>query len=570
MTPDYLIVGAGTAGCVLASRLSEDPDVTVRLIEAGADIREAEFPPEIAASYPGKAYFNPRFTWPGTMASLGGTLNPHGERVRMRYEQARVLGGGSSINGLLANRGAPTDYDAWEALGATGWNRDTVQPYFRKLERDLDFDNEYHGKDGPIAIRRYPRSEWTRFAECLARAAEEKGFAFHPDQSAEWRDGLFAASCSVNEIETRESCGVRYLSPEVRRRPNLQIVTGRMAAQLLFEGRRAIGVEALAPGHSTERHYGRRVIVSCGAIFSPALLMRSGIGGAPALSALGIPIVADRAGVGANLQEHPVVSLSCYLRPDSRVTKLGRHHTPAHLRFSSGLEGTPSGDMNIAVIARSAWHALGLRLGSLLVWVNRSYSKGTVSLASADPAVPPDIDFRMLSDPRDRERLRKGFRFVAELATSPTMDACRTEVFPTSYSDRVRKVSSPGALNGLRMSVLGTVLDVLSPVRGVIIEQLITNGVRLDELLADDDVLDAYVDRAVTGAWHAVGSCRLGRAEDPLAVTAADGAVIGVGGLSVCDASLMPTIPCANTNIPTIMVAERVADLLKSSATEAA
>ena len=171
---DYVILGGGSSGCVLAARLSENPRASVLLIEAGKDVTAETAPADVLASYPGRAYFNPDFTWPGLTVLLGGaSTNDPDSRRRARYEQARILGGGSSINGLIANRGAPSDYDGWEELGATGWNFASVLPYFRKLERDLNFSGEYHGKDGPITIRRYPIGGLGRLREDRRRRARQ-------------------------------------------------------------------------------------------------------------------------------------------------------------------------------------------------------------------------------------------------------------------------------------------------------------------------------------------------------------------------------------------------------------
>jgi 5-(hydroxymethyl)furfural/furfural oxidase len=292
--------------------------------------------------------------------------------------------------------------------------------------------------------------------------------------------------------------------------------------------------------------------------------MRSGVGPADHLQSLGIPVVAARPGVGRNLIEHPVISVSCYLTRGARLTNLARHHTQAHLRYSSGLADCPSGDMSLAIIVRSGWHAMGQRVGSLYVWVNKSYSQGGVSLRSAQASDPPDVDFRMLSDWRDLSRLRAAFRFVSELAFDQELDGLRTHVFPTNYSDRVRKVSSPGLRNQLQMGLFARLLDALPGFRGYLIEKIVTGGYTMRDLLADDAVLDAYLQRSVVGVWHPIGTCRMGGASDPLAVTDGSGRVRGMEALRVCDASLMPTIPCANTNIPTIMVAERIADLIKA------
>ena len=216
-------------------------------------------------------------------------------------------------------------------------------------------------------------------------------------------------------------------------------------------------------------------------------------------------------GVGRNLIEHPSVSISCYLDRDGRLADLDRHHTQAQVRFSSRLEGCPPGDMCIAVLARSGWHALGQRVGSLYFFVNKAYSQGSVTLRSADPGEEPLVDFRMLSDRRDLERLRAAFRFVAEIATAPELDGVRTKIFPTNYSDRVRGVSRPGLRNAIQMRVLAAMLGALPPLRGWLIDTLVTGGVTLADLLADDATLDAYLNKTVAGVWHPVGTLPHGR-----------------------------------------------------------
>jgi len=561
---DYLILGGGSAGCVLANRLSGLAGVRVVLVEAGMDLTHDTAPADVLSNFPGKAYFNPAFTWPDLRAGFGGwSRNDPAGRPRGRYEQARLLGGGSSINGLIANRGAPTDYDEWAAMGAEGWTWDNVLPHFRQLERDLDFDGPFHGSDGPVAIRRFPVEDWSGFTRAVAGALEARGFARIADQNGEWRDGLMPVTASVDEEGRRVSCAFAYLTPEVRARPNLQIHTRTQVLRILFEGRRATGAEVLSEGRRLCLK-ARNVILSCGAIHSPAVLMRSGIGPGATLQRLAIPVIANRPGVGQNLQEHPVVSVSCFLQPAARMTDLHRHHTQAHLRFSSGAAECPAGDMCLAIIARSGWHAMGHRVGSLYFWVNKSFSRGNVGLTSADPDALPEVDFRMLSDPRDLERLRAAFRMVADLARDPALDTVRTEVFPANYSDRVRRVSRPGLVNELQMRLFAGLLDAAPAFRGRLLDRLVSQGRQVEALLADDATLDAYLQESVVGVWHPVGTCRMGAPDDPMAVTDARGRVLGVDGLRVCDASLMPGIPSANTNIPTIMVAERIAHMIAS------
>ena len=529
---DYVILGGGSSGCVLAARLSENPRASVLLIEAGKDVTAETAPADVLASYPGRAYFNPDFTWPGLTVLLGNaSTNDPDSRRRARYEQARILGGGSSINGLIANRGAPSDYDGWEEMGATGWNFASVLPYFRKLERDLNFSGEYHGKDGPITIRRYPTEDWAGFVKIVADVLGKRGLPIVPDQNGKWEDGVMPVPTSIDENDRRVSCAMAYLTPAVRARKNLTIRTETSVRRILFEGTRAAGAE-IARGDQAETVQGREIILTCGAIHSPAMLMRSGIGAPDELARHGVEVVAALPGVGRNLIEHPSVSVSCYLHHGGRLHNRERHHTQAQVRFSSRLPGIPAGDMCIAVLARSGWHALGRRVGSLYFFVNKAYSQGTVALRSADPRDEPLVDFRMLSDRRDLERMRNAFRFVAEIAAAPELDAVRSKIFPANYSDRVRGVSVPGVKNAFQMSVLAGMLGALPMLRSWLIDTLVTSGVTLADVLADDATLDAYLQKSVAGVWHPVGSCRMGREDDPLAVTTPNGRVRGYARLA--------------------------------------
>ena len=362
---------------------------------------------------------------------------------------------------------------------------------------------------------------------------------------------------------------MRKLPPEYQREPRLALAGGpdglTFVRRILFTGARATGAE-ITSARKTEIVQGRELILTCGAIHSPAVLMRSGVGAPDELAKHGVGVVAALPGVGRNLIEHPSVSVSCYLGREGRLHNLERHHTQAQVRFSSRLPGCPTGDMCLAVLARSGWHALGQRVGSLYFFVNKAYSQGSVTLRSADPGDEPLVDFRMLSDRRDLERMRNAFRFVAEIAAAPELDAIRTKIFPANYSDRMRKVSRPGLQNTLQMSVFAGILDTMPMLRSWLIDTLVTSGTTLADVLADDATLEAYLQKSVNGVWHPVGSCRMGRDGDPLAVTTPSGRVRGVDGLRVSDASVMPSIPCANTNISTIMVAERMADLIKGEA----
>ena len=558
---DYLIVGGGSAGCVLAARLSEDAGTRVVLVEAGPDVSERSMPDTIRQAYPSRAFFTREFFHPGVFARFGEGGTGHA-RQRARYEQARVLGGGSTINGLVGNRGAPADYDAWGEMGAAGWSWESVLPYFRKLERDLDFDGPYHGSDGPVPVRRLRRDETTGFIRTSFDVMHARGYEELADQNAEWRDGVMAPAITLTERGTRASVATCYLTDEVRARPNLTILCETEVTHLEIADGTAMGARVRGPeGERTIR--ARETILSGGAINTPAMLMRAGIGPAEHLAEMGIPVVHAAEGVGRNLHEHPALGLCCFVRPGNRHAREDRHHTQLHLRFSSGVEGCPPGDMKMALLARSAWHRLGSQLATFYLWVNKPYSRGFVRLASPDPADAPEVDFRLLSDPRDLKRLREGFRHIVDLARDPAYDAVRADVFPMVYSDRVRKVSRPTRWNAFQTAVLARMLDAFGFARTWLIRRLIA-PVTLDELLADDATLDAYVDRSAVGVWHPMGTCRMGAEDDPQAVTDPAGRVHGLGGLRVCDASLMPAAVSANTNLPTIMVAERVADLIRT------
>jgi len=560
---DYLILGGGSAGCVLAARLSENPNVRVCLIEAGRDISAQTMPPAIRSRYPGRAYLDVSNIWQRLSAFMGQRAS-----ASRRYEQARILGGGSAINALMTNRGAPADYDEWHRLGAEGWSWESCLPYFRKLENDTDFNGpqyaDRHGNSGPIRIRRTPAERLSPFVKGVIKVLAGKGLAHKADQNGAWEDGSYVGAIGVSEQGERIPTSVCYLTDEVRRRSNLTIRTHCVVDRLLFKQRRAVGARVIGENGEVESVMAGEVILSAGAIHSPAILLRSGIGPANELISLGIPLVADRPGVGGNLMEHPSIAVSALLTHRGRTPFPDEHHEQAIVRFSSGLNDTVPGDMHGAILSRSGWHSIGYRLGTIFFWVNKSYSRGRLSLASSDPHQEPVVNFQMLSDGRDLERLKQALRLGAATLSDDALAGERSVVFPSSYSPRVAKVAMPGFFNALQRGALSVLLDIAGPFRAALVHGLVTQGVTLKKLLTDDQALTEFVQRNVGGTWHPSGTCRMGRADDPLAVTSGDGRVIGVEGLRVCDASLMPSIPCANTNVPTIMMAERVADLIKA------
>ncbi|MCM0019885.1 MAG: GMC family oxidoreductase N-terminal domain-containing protein [Tagaea sp.] len=562
-TWDYIIVGGGSAGCVLANRLSARSANKVLLLEAGADYAPGHEPDAIKDVYPYRASFNKDYQWPDLQVRFRPVPHNRPEASPARfYGQARIMGGGSSINGELANRGTPDDYDEWAALGAAGWSWDEVLPYFRKLETDLDFRGPLHGGDGPIKIARVPETEWPNFSRAASEAFSAHGFRDIADQNGVFDDGWFASAVSMDRHQ-RVSAAMGYLDAATRARPNLTIRANARVAGLTIRQGTATGV-ALADGTAIE---GREIVVAAGALQSPAMLMRAGIGDAGDLKRLGIEIAADRHGVGRNLQEHPSIALCAWIAPHARMGAHPRRHLQMAMRFSSGLPGMPRNDMYVQVVAKSAWHPIGKRIGTLFGWINRPYSTGRVKLVSASPADYPDVAFELLSDPRDFARMRDCVRRMAAFYATPALRAAASPPFAATHGTLAALVGKISAPNWLMTAIPALAMDVVPALRRAFIDKMLAPEGPLSDALADDEKLDDIVRKHTIGGWHASGTCKMGAASDPMAVVDPRSArVYGVRGLRVVDASIMPFVPRANTNIPVIMMAEKIADAILAGA----
>lgn len=556
---EYVIVGGGAAGCVLASRLSSDPAHRVLLIEAGADMLPGEEPANVRDSFP-RDSGDPAVTWDGLEVEIGADPGDGQPVSRRRFSQGKLIGGSSSINGMMAQRGVPADYDEWAEHGATGWAWKDVLPYFKRLEDDRDFCDELHGSGGPIPIRRASRATWPAFPRAIAEVFEAEGYAFVPDLHAS--DGECVTAVPLNNTPTqRISAAMAYLSADVRARSNLTIEPNAVVERLVVVEGIVVGVSARTAKGIT-RFEGRETLVCCGAIQSPALLLRSGIGPAAHLRALGIPVVANRSGVGRNLANHAGLYISVYLPRRSRHDRLKTDcWATAMLRYSSGHPGCAAGDMQIVPASRTAWHPLGWSLGALAVFLYKPFSRGTVELASADPLAAPVVKSRILSDARDAARMEQGVAMAARALASKGVRSVSDEAF-MAPGGRANALNRPGMVNWLKSGLASILFDLSAALRRAILRPY---RVDLLKLASDRAAREALVRNHTAGAHHICGTCRIGRADDPEAVVDPSCRVYGVQGLRVVDASVMPSIVSANTFLPVVMIGEKIAQEILDS-----
>ncbi len=505
MTYDLIVIGGGSAGATIASRVAEDANRSVLVLEAGPDYPTMEETPVDVLD--------------GQNVNLAGQ-GPHlwGYQARANTQQpepievpaGKVTGGGSAVNGTVFLRGVPEDYDEWEKLGNQGWSYLDVLPVFRAMETDRDFSGDFHGTEGPIPIGRVKRESWETSMTAFYEACLASGYPDSPDMQLPQTTGVGARP--LNTLGgARMSTAMTHLGP-ARHRLNLTVRGKVLVRRILFEGNRTVGVEAESGGEVFQLA-AREIVLSAGAIGSPAVLLRSGVGPRDHLREVGAPLVHHLPGVGQNLKDHPLVPVWFRHRPGVQggpaPSQVGLRYTAQGSNLANDMFISPYPNLVVDSVYYTRFHVI----------LERPAGSGSVTLASPDANEQPIIDMRYLEDPWDLQRSREGVRLAARLGREPA--------FGPVFQER----SAP-----------------------------------VDGELEDDAALDRWILKNVGSAPHVVGTAKMGLASDPMAVVDNRCRVHGLQGLRVADASVFPEHVRANTNATVVMIGERVGRWIKEDA----